>query len=137
MKLGRLNHVGVAVPSIEGALGVYRKLFDGLEVSDVIELPKQGVRVRFVATPNSEIELLEPMGEDSPIAKFLERHPQGGQHHLAFEVADIYVAMDEAKAAGASVLGEPRKGAHGVLVVFIHPKDFAGVLLELMETPSH
>ena len=100
------------------------------------DLPAQGVRVCFVDTPNSQIELIEPLGEDSPIAKFLEKNPLGGQHHVCFEVPDIHAAKAEFEAKGAAVLGEPRIGAHGTLVFFVHPKDMGGVLTEIMETPG-
>lgn len=131
--LGRLNHIGVATPSLAEAVETYKTYFGVTEVSDVIEMPEQGVRVQFVETPNSQVELLEPMGEASPIAKFLERNPKGGQHHVCFEVADIHAAKADMEAKGAKVLGEPRIGAHGTLVIFVHPKDFQGVLIELME----
>jgi methylmalonyl-CoA/ethylmalonyl-CoA epimerase len=138
--LGRLNHVGVAVPSLEEAVETYRGFFGDIPVSDVIELPQQQVRVRFLDAPNSQIELLEPLpsagGEGGPIAKFLERNPKGGQHHLAFEIDDIRAAAADMAAKGATVLNEPRIGAHGTLVVFVHPKDFCGVLIELMEPPD-
>lgn len=133
--LGRLNHVGVAVPSLDEAVATYRALFGDVAVSDLIELPAQGVRVRFVDTPNSQIELLEPMGPDSPVSNFLQKNPKGGQHHVCFEVADIHAAKADFEAKGATVLNEPRIGAHGTLVVFVHPKNFTGVLLELMESP--
>ena len=99
-------------------------------------MPEQGVWVSFVDLPNSQIELIEPYGENSPIHAFLEKNPKGGQHHVCFEVPDIYVARDEMKAKGATVLGEPRIGAHGTLIIFIHPKNMGGVLVELMETPK-
>jgi len=135
--LGRLNHIGVATPSLAEAVQTYKTYFGVTEVSDVIEMPEQGVRVQFVETPNSQVELLEPMGEASPIAKFLERNPKGGQHHVCFEVADIHAAKADMEAKGAKVLGEPRIGAHGTLVIFVHPKDFQGVLIELMEPQTH
>ncbi len=136
--LGRLNHVGVAVPALEAGVARYRALFGAdTPVSEVIELEAQQVRVRFVHAPNAEIELLEPLAGAGPIAKFLEKNPAGGQHHVAFEVPDIHAAMAHMQAHGARVLNEPRLGAHGTLVVFVHPKDFTGVLLELMEPPGH
>ena len=121
MQLGRLNHVGVATLSIEKSLALYRTMFGAEPHGPAFDLPAQGVRVCFVDTPNSQIELIEPLGESSPIAKFLEKTPLGGQHHVCFEVPDI--------------LGEPRIGAHGTLVFFVHPKDMGGVLTEIMETP--
>jgi methylmalonyl-CoA/ethylmalonyl-CoA epimerase len=135
MNLGRLNHVGVATPSIEKSVALYRNLLGATKVHQPFDLPPQGVRVCFVDTPNSQIELLEPLGEDSPITRFLERNPQGGQHHVCFEVADINEAKAEMEAKGAKVLGEPRIGAHGTPVIFVHPKDMGGVLVEFMETP--
>ena len=136
MTLGRLNHVGVATPSIEQSIALYRDLFGATGIGEPFDLPPQKVRVCFVDTPNSQIELLEPLGEHSPIAKFLERNPAGGQHHICFEVPDIHEAKAEMEAKGAKVLGEPRIGAHGTPVIFVHPKDMGGVLVELMETPK-
>lgn len=138
MKIGRLNHVGVAVPSIEAAKDTYRMLY-GVGDADITatrDMPEQGVKVAFVNIPNSQIELIEPLGETSPILKFLEKNPAGGQHHVCFEVPDIYEARDAMKARGATVLGEPRIGAHGTLIIFVHPKNSNGVLIELMETPK-
>jgi methylmalonyl-CoA/ethylmalonyl-CoA epimerase len=135
MNLGRLNHVGVATPSIEQSVAMYRDMLGATKIHEPFDLPPQGVRVCFVDTPNSQIELLEPLGPNSPILKFLERNPQGGQHHVCFEVLDIHVAKAEMEAKGATVLGEPRIGAHGTPVIFVHPKDMGGVLVELMETP--
>ena len=136
MTLGRLNHVGVATPSIDESIGLYRDLLGATKIGEPFDLPPQKVRVCFVDLPNSQIELLEPLGEDSPIAKFLEKNPAGGQHHVCFEVADIHMATREMTAKGAKVLGEPRIGAHGTLVIFLHPKGTGGVLVELMETPK-
>jgi methylmalonyl-CoA/ethylmalonyl-CoA epimerase len=136
--IGRLNHVGVAVPSIEDAKQTYRDLY-GVTDADITatrDMPEQGVKVAFVNIPNSQIELIEPLGETSPILKFLEKNPLGGQHHVCFEVADIYQAREAMKAKGATILGEPRIGAHGTLIIFIHPKNSNGVLIELMETPK-
>lgn len=137
MKLGRLNHVGVATPSIEKSLELYRMLFGSAPSGDPFDLPAQGVKVCFVDTPNSQIELIEPLGENSPIVKFLEKNPLGGQHHVCFEVPDIMAAKTEFEAKGARVLGEPRIGAHGTPVFFVHPKDMGGVLTEIMETPRN
>ena len=136
MKLGPLNHVGIATPSIPEAVARYREVLGAEKVGEAFDLPAQKVRVCFVDAPNSQIELLEPLGEDSPIAKFLEKNPAGGQHHVCFEVPDIHAAKAELEAKGAKVLGEPRIGAHGTLVLFVHPKDMGGVLTELMETPK-
>jgi methylmalonyl-CoA/ethylmalonyl-CoA epimerase len=136
MQLGRLNHVGVATPSIERSVALYREMLGATRIGDPFDLPAQGVRVCFVDTPNSQIELIEPLGADSPIVKFLERNPLGGQHHVCFEVPDIHAAKAEFEAKGARVLGPPRIGAHGTPVFFVHPKDMAGVLTEIMETPK-
>ena len=135
MSLGRLNHVGVATPSIEKSVALYRDLLGATRIHEPFDLPPQGVRVCFVDTPNSQIELIEPLGEASPLHSFLAKNPAGGQHHVCFEVPDIHQAKAEMEAKGARVLGEPRIGAHGTLVIFVHPKDMGGVLVELMETP--
>ena len=136
MKLGRLNHVGVATPSIEASLANYKAMFGAEPHGPAFDMPEQGVRVCFVEAPNSQIELIEPLGPESPIAKFLEKNPLGGQHHVCFEVPDIHVAKSEFEAKGARVLGEPRIGAHGTLVFFVHPKDMGGVLTEIMQSPK-
>jgi methylmalonyl-CoA/ethylmalonyl-CoA epimerase len=137
--IGKLNHVGVATPSIEQSLNLYRDVLGATSFSEKFALPAQGVWVCFVNLPNSQIELIEPYGEDSPIHGFLAKNPKGGQHHICFEVPDIIAARDEMQAKGATVLGtgEPRIGAHGVPVIFLHPKDMGGVLVELMATPDH
>jgi methylmalonyl-CoA/ethylmalonyl-CoA epimerase len=136
MKIGRLNHIGVAVPSIDAAVQTYRDLYGATDITETRDMPEQGVRVAFVNLENSQIELIEPLGETSPILNFLAKNPLGGQHHLCFEVADIYEARDVMKARGATVLGEPRIGAHGTLIIFVHPKNSNGQLIELMETPK-
>ena len=138
MKIGRLNHVGVAVPDIEAAKKTYADLYGATDATETKDFPHLGVKVAFVHLDNSEIELLEPSGADSPVHKFLERNPKGGQHHLCFEVADIVAARDAMVAKGATVLGtgEPYVGAHGVPVIFIHPKDSHGQLIELMQEPK-
>ena len=136
MKLGRLNHVGVATPSIDASIATYRDLLGAGVIGTPFDLPAQGVRVCFVDTPNSQIELIEPLGADSPILKFLEKNPLGGQHHLCYEVPDIHAAKAWFEGKGAKVLGEPRIGAHGTLIFFVHPKDMGGVLTEIMETPK-
>ena len=130
--IGRLNHVAIAVPSLAGAVAQYRVTL-GAEVSEPVAQPAHGVTVVFVNLPNTKIELLEPLGAASSIAGFLERNPSGGIHHLCYEVADILAARDRLKAAGARVLGdgEPKTGAHGKPVLFLHPKDFNGTLVEL------
>ena len=136
MKLGRLNHVGVATPSIEQSLEIYRNLFNAEAHGPAFDLPAQGVRVCFVDTPNSQIELIEPLGEASPIPCFIAKNPAGGPHHLCYEVPDIHAAKAWFESKGAKVLGEPRIGAHGTLIFFVHPKDMGGVLTEIMETPK-
>lgn len=130
--IGRLNHVAIAVPDVAKAAAVYRNTL-GAEVSLPQAQPEHGVTTVFVALPNTKIELLEPLGVASPIARFLERSPDGGLHHLCYEVADILAARDRLLAAGARVLGDgkPKIGAHGKPVLFLHPKDFAGTLVEL------
>ena len=136
--IGRLNHVGVAVPSIEAAKANYRDLYDVPEsaITDTRELPEHGVKFAFVNLANCQIELIEPLGADSPIARFIEKNPRGGQHHICFEVANIYAARDEMVVRGAHVLNEPRIGAHGMPIIFVDPKNSDGVLIELMETPK-
>ena len=130
--LGRLNHVAIAVPDLAKGAQVYRSLL-GARVSAPRAEPAHGVTVVFVELPNSKIELLEPLGEDSPIRSFLEKNPAGGIHHICYEVADILAARDHLKGAGARILGDgtPRTGAHGKPVLFLHPKDFCGTLVEL------
>ena len=135
MTLGRLNHVGVATPSIENSIAMYRDLLGATEIGETFDLAPQGVRVCFVDLPNSQIELIEPLGENSPLHGFLAKNPAGGQHHVCFEVPDIHAAKAEMEAKGAKVLGEPRIGAHGTPIVFVHPRDFGGLLVELMEAP--
>ncbi len=135
MKLGRLNHVGIATLSIERSLERYRTLFGAEPSSPPFDLPAQGVRVCFVDTPNSQIELIEPLGPDSPIARFLEKNPEGGQHHLCFEVPDIAEARANFEAQGIRILGPTRPGAHGTAIFFLHPKDTGGTLTEIMESP--
>ncbi|MBC7770784.1 MAG: methylmalonyl-CoA epimerase [Phycisphaerales bacterium] len=136
--IGKLNHVGIAVPSIDAAKATYCDLYgvSSDDITETKELAPQGVKYAFVNLPNCQIELIEPLGENSPIRNFLEKNPSGGQHHVCFEVADIYVARDEMVVRGAKVLNEPRIGAHGTLVIFIHPRNSNGVLIELMETPK-
>lgn len=131
--IGPLNHVGIAVPSIETAAKIYKNLYGVVNITEPGELPAQGVRFCFVNLPNSQIELIEPLGENSPIDNFLVKNPKGGQHHVCFEVDDVHLAKKEMEEKGAKVLNEPRIGAHGTLVIFVHPKDSSGVLIELME----
>ena len=136
MTLGPLNHVGIATPSIVASVQFWRSVMGASKVHAAFDLPAQGVRVCFVEAPNTQIELLEPLGQDSPIAKFLERNPLGGQHHLAFEVPDIEEARQYFTEAGKRILGPTRIGAHGTPVFFLHPKDMGGVLPEIMEWPA-
>lgn len=130
--IGRLNHVAIAVKDLAQGVALYRETL-GAEVSEPLPQPEHGVTVVFINLPNTKIELLEPLGAESPIAKFLERNPDGGIHHICYEVANILVARDQLKAKGARVLGsgEPKIGAHGKPVLFLHPKDFNGTLIEL------
>jgi len=130
--LGRINHIAIAVPDIAAASKAYRETL-GAAVSQPQALPEHGVTVVFVELPNSKVELLEPLGEASPIAAFLAKNPDGGMHHICYEVADILAARDQLVASGARVLGngEPKIGAHGKPVLFLHPKDFFGTLIEL------
>ncbi len=130
--IGRLNHVAIAVKDLAAATATYRDVL-GAEVSAPLPQPDHGVTVVFITLPNTKIELLEPLGENSPIAKFLERNSDGGIHHICYEVDDVRAARDQLKAGGARVLGdgEPRIGAHGKPVIFLHPKDFNGTLVEL------
>jgi methylmalonyl-CoA/ethylmalonyl-CoA epimerase len=132
LMIGRLNHVAIAVPRLADAAAVYRHAL-GAQVSEPAPQPEHGVTVVFVTLPNTKIELLEPLGEGSPIAAFLERNPSGGMHHVCYEVEDILAARDRLQAAGARVLGDgqPRIGAHGKPVLFLHPKDFCGTLVEI------
>jgi methylmalonyl-CoA/ethylmalonyl-CoA epimerase len=130
--IGRLNHVAIAVRNLEAAVATYKNAL-GAKVSEATAEPEHGVTVVFVELPNTKIEFLEPLGENSPIAKFLERNPDGGIHHVCYEVDDILAARDQLKAKGARVLGDgnPKIGAHGKPVLFLHPKDFLGTLTEL------
>jgi methylmalonyl-CoA/ethylmalonyl-CoA epimerase len=130
--IGRLNHVAIAVKDLAAAAKTYRDTL-GAQISDAVPQPDHGVTTIFINLPNTKIELLEPLGANSPIAKFLERNPDGGIHHICYEVEDIRKARDQMKAQGARVLGdgEPKIGAHGKPVLFLHPKDFFGTLVEL------
>ncbi|MFK7901235.1 MAG: methylmalonyl-CoA epimerase [Nitratireductor sp.] len=137
--IGKLNHVAIAVPSLEEGVKTYSSVL-GAQISAVQELPEHGVRLVFIELPNTKIELLEALNEDSPIAAFLERNPAGGIHHICYEVEDIIAARDKLTATGARVLGakdgsvaQPKIGAHGNPVLFLHPKDFQGTLIELEE----
>ena len=130
--IGRLNHVAIAVKDIEAASRVYRETL-GAQVSAPEDIPEHGVKVVFIALPNTKIELLEPLGADSPIAGFLDKNPAGGIHHVCYEVDDILAARDRLTRGGARILGsgDPKIGAHGKPVLFLHPKDFCGTLVEL------
>jgi methylmalonyl-CoA/ethylmalonyl-CoA epimerase len=130
--IGKLNHVAIAVRDIGKASQIYRATL-GADVSEAVPQPDHGVTTVFITLPNTKIELLEPLGADSPIAKFLDRNPDGGIHHVCYEVDDIVAARDRLKGQGARVLGdgEPKIGAHGKPVLFLHPKDFCGTLVEL------
>lgn len=130
--IGRLNHVAIAVPDLEAASRLYRETM-GAKVSAPVDQPDHGVITVFIELPNTKIELLHPLGDNSPIAAFLERNPAGGVHHLCYEVDDIFAARDQLKAKGVRILGdgEPKIGAHGKPVLFIHPKDMCGTLVEI------
>jgi methylmalonyl-CoA/ethylmalonyl-CoA epimerase len=130
--VGRVNHVAIAVPDIAAAAATYREVL-GAEVSEAVDLPEHGVTTVFVKLANTNIELLQPLGDGSPITKFLARHPDGGMHHVCYEVADIEVARKRLEQAGCRVLGDgtAKIGAHGKPVLFLHPKDFHGTLIEL------
>ena len=130
--IGRLNHVAIAVPDLDAAVATYRDAL-GATVSQAQDEPDHGVRVVFVELPNTKIELLEPLDESSPIQAFLDKNPSGGMHHVCYEVDDILAARDRLHAKGARIIGdgEPKIGAHGKPVLFLHPKDFSGTLVEL------
>ena len=132
--IGRINHVAIAVPDVELAASQWQSGL-GASCSAPLALPEHGVRVVFVEQPNAKVELMEPLGDGSPIAAFLDRNPSGGMHHICYEVGDIRAARDHLVASGARVLGdgEPKVGAHGTPVLFLHPKDFCGTLIELEE----
>lgn len=142
MKLGRLNHIGIATPSLDASIAYYRDVMGATKIHDPFDMPSNGVKVCFVDTPGengtngTQIELIEPLGADSPIHGFLAKNPAGGQHHMCYEVPDIHAARAEFEAMGKKVLGETRIGAHGTLIFFLHPKDMNGVLTEIMETPK-
>ncbi|WP_343616863.1 methylmalonyl-CoA epimerase [Novosphingobium sp.] len=141
MKLGRLNHVGVAVPSMHAAIAQYRDVLGVELITQPFDMPEQGVKVAFVNTPGqdgtagTQIELIEPLGADSPIAGFIAKNPAGGQHHLCYEVEDIEAARVWFEGQGKRILGPTRIGAHGTPIFFLHPKDMLGQLTEIMETP--
>jgi methylmalonyl-CoA/ethylmalonyl-CoA epimerase len=138
MKLGRLNHIGVATPSIADSVAYYREVMGAAQIGEPFDMPEQGVKVCFVDTPNggTQIELIEPLSEASPIHGFLEKNPLGGQHHLCYEVPDIDEARAWFEGLGKRILGPTRIGAHGTPIFFLHPKDMMGQLTEIMETPK-
>ena len=142
MKLGRLNHIGVATPSIEDSIAHYRDAMGATDIEEPFDLPEQGVRVCFVNTPTdsgmngTQIELIAPFDDSSPIKNFLEKNPLGGQHHVCCEVLDIATAREEFESLGKRILGPTRIGAHGTPIFFVHPKDMQGMLTEIMETPK-
>src|SRR6056300_44515 len=132
--IGSINHIAIAVPDIRAAMAQWQAR-TGAEISDIQTLPEHGVHVAFIQAENGKVELLEPIDDSSPIAKFLEKNPDGGMHHICFDVADLIASRDKLIAAGGRVLGsdEPRIGAHGKPVIFIHPKDLSGTLIELQQ----
>lgn len=142
MKLGRMNHIGVATPDLDASIAFYRDVMGATDITEPFVLESQQVRVCFVNTPTdsgmngTQVELLQPTSPDSAVGKWLEKNPLGGQHHLCFEVPDIHAAKAEFEAQGKRVLGEPRVGAHGTLIFFVHPKDMGGILTEIMESPK-
>ena len=146
MKLGRLNHIGVVVPDMDAAIAHWRDVMGATSISEPFDLPEQGVKVCFVDTPTdstgsgalngTQIELIEPYDESSPINGFLAKNPAGGQHHVCFEVPDIDAARADFEAKGKRILGPTRIGAHGTPIFFVHPKDMQGMLTEIMETPK-
>jgi len=133
--IGRLNHVGVATPSIDESVKLYRDKLGATKIGEKFAMEEQGVWVCFVDLPNSQIELIEPIDETSTITNFLKQNPAGGQHHVCYEVDDLLAARDDMQAKGVRILGEPRIGAHGTPIIFLHPKDMGGVLIELMQKP--
>jgi len=146
MKLGRMNHLGYAVPDIDAAIAHYRDVMGATLVTEPFDMPEQGVRVCFVHTPGhgegaggiegTQVELLAPLNEQSPVTNFIAKNPLGGQHHVCFEVPDIEEARAEFEAMGKRILGPTRIGAHGTPIFFVHPKDMLGMLTEIMETPK-
>ncbi|MFV0644535.1 MAG: methylmalonyl-CoA epimerase [Sphingomonadaceae bacterium] len=142
MKLGRLNHIGVATPSISASIAFYRDVMGASDITEPFDMPEQGVKVCFVNTPTAsgmdgtQVELIEPLGETSNIRGFLEKNPLGGQHHVCFEVEDIAEARTWFENQGKRILGPTRTGAHGTPIFFVHPKDMQGMLTEIMETPK-
>lgn len=142
MKLGRMNHLGYAVPDLDAAIAHYRDVMGATSITEPFDLPEQGVRVCFVNTSThsgmdgTQVELLSPLSDASPVAGFIAKNPLGGQHHVCFEVPDIAKAREEFEAMGKRILGPTRIGAHGTPIFFVHPKDMQGMLTEIMETPK-
>ena len=142
MKLGRLNHIGIATPSIADSIAFYRDVMGATSIGEPFDLPAIGVKICFIDTPTgsgmngTQIELIEPLPGDVTFTNFLTKNPQGGQHHVCYEVPDIHAAKAEFEALGKRILGEIRIGAHGTPIFFVHPKDMQGVLTEIMETPK-
>jgi methylmalonyl-CoA/ethylmalonyl-CoA epimerase len=138
MRLGRLNHIGVATPSIADSIAHFRETMGATDITEPFAMPDQGVKVCFVNTPNggTQIELIEPLDETSPIHNFLAKNPLGGQHHVCFEVEDIGTAREWFEGLGKRILGPTRIGAHGTPIFFLHPKDMGGMLTEIMEMPK-
>ena len=142
MKLGRLNHIGVATPSIADSVAHYREVMGATDITEPFDMEEQGVKVCFVNTPThsgmngTQVELIEPLSDASPIAGFLAKNPLGGQHHICFEVEDIEEARSWFEEQGKRILGPTRIGAHGTPIFFVHPKDMMGLLTEIMETPK-
>lgn len=136
MILGRLNHVAIATPSLATSMTFYREVMGATAIGAPFDLPAQGVKVCFIDMSNTQIELIEPFDETSPITKFLKTNPAGGQHHVCYEVPDIEAAKAWFEARGTRVLGQPRIGAHGTPIVFLHPRHMGGVLTEIMEAPD-
>ena len=133
--IGRLNHVAIAVPDLESAMALYREKL-GAKVSEPLDQPDHGVTVVFIELPNTKVELLYPLGDNSPIKNFLDKNPKGGIHHVCYEVDDVNAAKDVLAGTGVRVLGEPKIGAHNNPVIFLHPGDFNGTLVELEQVPQ-
>ena len=146
MKLGRMNHVGVVTSNLEEGIAFYRDIMGADNITEVQEMPEQGVKLCFINTPimgglpgsdgGTQVELIQPIGESGPVHGWLKANPLGGQHHVCFEVPDIHEAKNWFESKNKRVLGEPRMGAHGTLIFFVHPKDMGGMLTEIMETPK-
>ena len=134
-ELGPMNHVGIAVPDVVAAAQHYQTVFGIKDISEIISMPERGIKIIFVKTPTGQLELIEAVGDISPLRAFMDKHPNGGQHHICFEVDNIHDAIAELKQRGVATLSEPFTGALGTPIVFLDPKDMGGVLIELMEPP--